>query len=117
MSGLGVWACRLCFCSIDHWVGPAETGVGGPVTILGDLESGRGKDAELTFASLMVRFDGRFNSVSVFRLESDDFGLVSELVRACLGRSREPVLFGSGALAILVPSFARRGRLEPDVTV
>ena len=56
-------------------------------------------------------------SVSVFRLESDDFALVSELVRADLGRSREPVLFGSDALAILVPSFARRGRLEPDVTV
>lgn len=117
MSGLDVWGCRLCFCSVDGWGGPAEAGVGGLVTILGDLGSGRGKDAELRFASFMLRFDGRFNSVSVFRLESDDFGLVSELVRVGLGRPGEPVLFGTSSLAILVPSFARRGRLEPDVTV
>jgi hypothetical protein len=117
VSGLGVWACRLGFCSVDCWGGPAETGVGGLVKFFGDLESGKGKDAVLRFASFILRFDGRFNSVSVFRLESDDFGLVSELVRAGLGRSREPVFFGSGALAILVPSFARRGRLELDVIV
>ena len=117
MSGLGVWTCRLCFGSVGGWGGPAETGVGGLVTILGDLDSGKGKDAELRFASFILRFDGRFDSVSVFWLESDDCGLVSELVRAGLGRSREPALLGSGALAILVPSFIRLGRLEPDVTV
>jgi hypothetical protein len=117
VSGLGLWACRLCFCSVDGWEGLADTGVGGLVTTLGDLESGSGNDAELTFASLILRFDGRFDSVSVLRLESDDCGLVSELVRADLGRSREPALLESGVLAILVPSFARRGRIEPDVTV
>lgn len=101
-------------------VRPAVAGVAGLVA--GDLDSGRGRDEELSLGSdaLNSRCAGRrFGCIGSFRTESvpEDCGLVREAVRADFGRDSVGVLPFVGTLDILPTSFALLVLVDPGVVV